>query len=300
MPNRDTSVLAASLTPFTNDDTVDAPALVRHVRWLLNNGCGGALLFGTTGEGLSLTVDERIDALGALLDADLPAGRLLVGTGAPALPDAVRLTRAATAQGVRGVLVLPPFHFREISDEGVFRFYDHLIQRVDDPALRLYFYHHPELSGVALSFPVIQRLNERHSEQVAGVKDSSGEWDHTEALIRSFPDLEVFAGTERLLLPALRAGGSGCISATVNLTAPVARQVHEAWRTGQDAARLQDRLTSLRGSLARFSTIAALKQVCAWQNTMGAAVRAPLARLSDEQQEMLRPVAAQMRAETSA
>lgn len=296
MPASRTAVFAASLTPFTSSGDIDVPAFVRHVRWLFSNGCDGALLFGTTGEGLSLSADERINALSALLDAGLPADRLLVGTGASALPDAVRMSRIATEKGVRGVLVLPPFHFREIPEAGVFRFYDALIQQVSHAALRLYFYHYPELSGVAIAFPMIQHLSERYPEQVAGVKDSSGEWDHTEALIHSFPDLEVFAGTERLLLPTLQAGGAGCISATVNRTAPLAAQVHAAWRDGRDATRLQERLTDLRGSIVRFPTLAALKQLCAWKQAMEPIVRPPLVPLPADRHEALRPVLAKIEA----
>ena len=256
------------------------------------------MLFGTTGEGLSLSASERIDTLAALLGNGIPAERLLVGTGAAALPDAVHMTRRATDQGVAGVLVLPPFHFREISDEGVFRFYDQLIRRTGRDTLHLYFYHYPELSGVSIAFPAIQRLLEAHPKQVVGIKDSSGEWDHTEALIRSFPDLHVLAGTERLLLPALQAGGAGCISATVNVTAPLAQQVMQAWRTGTDAPALQETLTDLRGALVRFPTIAALKQLCTWRarGTMSAAVRPPLMRLDADAREALRSVHAQVEA----
>jgi 4-hydroxy-tetrahydrodipicolinate synthase len=227
-------VLAASLTPFHSDLTLAQDAFGRHVRWLLANGCDGTLLFGTTGEGLSLTVDERAKGLNTLLAAGLSAERLLVGTGALALPDAVQLTQTATAQGVGGVLVLPPFHFRQIRSEGIFRFYDRLIQRVGDDALRLYFYHFPELSGVPIPFSVIQRLQDAYPEQIAGIKDSSGEWDHTEALCRDFPDLQVFSGTERLLLPVLNAGGAGCISATANVTAALAAQVLADWQDDTD------------------------------------------------------------------
>lgn len=298
MPDSDfpSGVFAASLTPFVASGAVDVPAFTHHVQWLLHNGCDGVLLFGTTGEGFSLSASERIDTLAALLGNGIPAERLIVGTGAGALPDAVQMTRRATDQGVAGVLVLPPFHFREIPDDGVFRFYDQLIRRTGRDTLHLYFYHYPELSGVPVAFPVIQRLLEAHPKQVVGIKDSSGEWDHTEALIRSFPDLNVFAGTERLLLPALQAGGAGCISATANVTAPLAQQVVEAWRSGADAASLQDTLSSLRGSLVRFPTIAALKQACAWRarGTMNAAVRPPLVRLDAKTRDALRPVHARI------
>jgi len=294
LPN---GILAAGLTPFTDALSVARSAFVRHTQWLLEHGCDGVLLFGTTGEGLSLTVDERIDGLEQLLSAEVPAERLLVGTGALALPDAVRLTRKATAKGVGGVLVLPPFHFRQIRDEGVFRFYDRLVQEVGEADLRLYFYHFPELSGVPISFSVIQRLQDAYSDQVAGIKDSSGEWDHTEALCRAFPDLQVFSGTERLLLRLLDAGGAGCISATTNLTAPLAARVLAAWRDGADPDSIQEQLTTLRTAFAPVPTIPALKHILAQRlgATDWAATRPPLAPLTDAEKSTVEEIADQLR-----
>lgn len=286
-------VLAASLTPFHSDFTLAQDAFARHVHWLLANGCDGALLFGTTGEGLSLTVDERVKGLNTLLASDLPAERLLVGAGALALPDAVQLTRDATAQGVGGVLVLPPFHFRQIRSEGVLRFYDQLIQRVGDDDLRLYFYHFPELSGVPIPFNVIQRLQDAYPRQIAGIKDSSGEWDHTEALCRSFPDLQVFAGTERLLLPVLNAGGAGCISATANVTAALAAQILTDWREDTDPESTQEELTALRTAFAPVPTIPALKHLLAqrYRDSDWSTVRPPLTPLTEEETTTVNEIA---------
>jgi len=283
-------IFAASVTPFTDDLALDADAFTAHVRWLLDHGCDGVLLFGTTGEGLSLSVAERIDGLDAILDAGVAPERVLVGTGALALPDAVRLTQEVTARGVGGVLVLPPFHVPEIAPEGVFRTYDQLIQRVGDAALRLYFYHFPQLTGVSIPFDVIQRLQDAYAAQIAGIKDSSGEWDHTEALCRDFPDLQVFAGTERLLLPTLKAGGAGCISATANLTASLARDVRTAWQSGEDARAMQSTLTDLRARVATFPTIPALKQILAWRHRREAwaTVRPPLAAIPARQRNEVR------------
>jgi 4-hydroxy-tetrahydrodipicolinate synthase len=290
-------VLAASLTPFHADLTLAQDAFARHVRWLLAHGCDGALLFGTTGEGLSLTVEERVKGLNALLAADLPAERLLVGTGALALPDAVQLTRKVTAQGVGGVLVLPPFHFRQIRSEGIFRFYDQLIQRVGDDALRLYFYHFPELSGVPIPFSVIQRLRDAYSEQIAGIKDSSGEWDHTEALCRDFPNLQVFSGTERLLLPVLNAGGAGCISATANVTAAQAAQVLADWQDDTDPEPAQEELTTLRTAFAPVPTIPALKHLLAQRhrNPDWSTTRPPVVPLTEEEKTTVNEIADRLR-----
>ena len=286
-------VLAAGLTPFHSDLSLAHDRFVQHTRWLLGHGCDGVLLFGTTGEGLSLSVRERMAGLDALLDAGTAPERLLVGTGALAFPDAVELTRKATQRGVGGVLVLPPFHFRHVSSEGLFHFYDRLIQTLGDTDLRLYFYHYPKLSGVPIPFSVIQDLQNDYPEQIAGIKDSSGEWDHTEALCRHFPDLQVFAGTERLLLRVLEAGGAGCISATANVTAALAAKVLAQWRANEAPAPVQDSLSELRSAFASLSTIPALKHILSehLDAPEWATVRPPLAPLPDADAEHTQEVA---------
>jgi len=291
-------VFAAGLTPFQSDLRVTPHALAQHTQRLLDQGCDGVLLFGTTGEGLSLSVEERLSGLDAVLSAGVAAERLLVGTGALALPDALDLTREATERGVGGVLVLPPFHFRQISSEGLFRFYDRLIQGVGHADLRLYFYHFPELSGVPIPFDLMQRLRSAYPDQIAGIKDSSGEWDHTEALCHHFPDLQVFSGTERLLLRVLEAGGDGCISATANVTAPVAAAVRARWQAGDDPTSTQETLTDLRTAFAPLPTIPALKMVLSQylKAPQWTPVRPPLAPLTDEEEDAVMDVLDQLKA----
>jgi len=257
------AVLAASLTPFHADESVNIPLLADHIRSLRARGCDGVLLFGTTGEGLSLTATERLDALEQLVDRGIDPGRLLVGTGALAFPELVDLTRATTALGVRGVLVQPPFHFKSVSDAGVHRTYDRLVQGVGDADLRLYIYHFPQATGVSVSMSVLDRLHQAYPVQIAGVKDSSGDGDHTRTLCRRFPDLEIFAGTERLLLAVLKAGGAGCISASANVTAPLAGEVVDRWADDRDATQHQETLSNLRGRIASRPMIPALKTLVA-------------------------------------
>lgn len=290
-------VFAASLTPFHADQSIHHAALVEHVRRLLANGCDGVLLFGTTGEGLSLSTKERLGGLEAVLASNLPSEKLLVGTGALPLPDAVQLSKDVTATGVGGVLVLPPFHFRQIEAEGIFQFYDRLVQGVGDDDLRLFFYHFPELTGVPIPFSVIQRLHDTYPDQIAGIKDSSGEWDHTQALCEGFPGLQVFSGTERLLLPGLQAGGAGCISATANVTAPLAAQVVTHWRDGKSPDALQEQLTTLRTAFAPLPTISALKHLlAAWSDRPEwTIVRPPLVELDDEQKDAVNEISDHLR-----
>lgn len=291
-PSLPTGVLAASLTPLSDHHGPDGPALAAHVQRLLQTGCNAVLLFGTTGEGLSFSVGERTAALDAVLDAGVPPGRLLVGTGALPLPDATTLTAHATEQGVGGVLMMPPFHLPTPTNRGILNAYDHVIQSVGDSSLELYFYHYPELFGVGLRFPIIEELRAQYPEIIAGVKDSSGEWDHFESLCTSFPDLQIFPGTERFLAPGLEVGGAGCISATANLTAPIAQAVVQAWTEDEDPAPAQSVLTERREALSRFHNIPALKQMMAWRDDRPgwARVRPPLATLEPRMIDELRTV----------
>lgn len=282
-------VIVASITPLDDAGRPDGTALADHLDHLFGRGCDGALLFGTTGEGLSFTVEERRRTLETVLDAGIPPEKLLVGTGALPLPDVIDLTTHATGNGVSGVLVLPPFHFKHVADEGLRATYDQLIQGVGDKALRLYLYHYPKLTGIPIPFALIEELRDSYPEQIAGIKDSSGEWDHHDALCSSFPNLQIFAGSERHLTPLLRAGGSGCISATVNITAPLAEQAVRDWQNNAQVASAQSTLTEVRTRLSQFPTIPALKQLLAWRHDEPAwkQVRPPLAPLDDDEKDRL-------------
>jgi 4-hydroxy-tetrahydrodipicolinate synthase len=278
-------VLAAVLTPMDEDLEPDHPALAAHCHRLLAAGCHGLSVFGTTGEANSLSVNERLAALEALVDSGVPVETLLPGTGCCALTDTVRLSRAALEAGASGVLVLPPFYYKGVGDDGLFRFFAEVVERVGDDRLRLYLYHIPQMTSVDLGLPLISRLIEAYPNVVVGTKDSSGDRKRIMTLCREFPDFCVFAGTETLLLETLRGGGEGCISATVNVTSRLARRVHDAHTSGRDdeAKVLQERLTHLRASIESYPVIPALKQLMAdltgdeeWRN-----IRPPLSRLDE-------------------
>src|SRR5690606_5038306 len=163
----------------------------------------------------SLSVPEKIDLLDRLAEAGIDPARLLPGTGCSALPDTVALTRHAVTLGCGGVLVLPPFYYKDVSDEGLYRNFAELIERVGSAALAIYLYHIPQVSQVGLSIPLIERLVKAYPDAIAGIKDSSGDWSHSQALLDAgWPGFRVFSGSDRLLLRNLRAGGAGCISAT--------------------------------------------------------------------------------------
>ncbi|ABG03301.1 dihydrodipicolinate synthetase [Rubrobacter xylanophilus DSM 9941] len=255
-------VFAAALTPMDGNLNVDREAFALHCRRLLEAGCHGLGVFGTTGEASSLSAKERAAALEALVEAGIPGERLLPGTGSCALTEAVWLSRAALEAGAAGVLVLPPFYYKGVTDEGLYRFFAQLIERVGDGRLRLYLYHFPQMTGgVGISVPLVRRLAADYPEVVRGIKDSEGSWPRIEALCRELPGFGVFAGTERFLLDTLRAGGAGCISATANVTARLARRVYDLHAAGEpgEASSAQRRLTGLRKALEAYPAIPALK-----------------------------------------
>ena len=244
---------------------VDRARFAAHVRRLLDDGCHRVSIFGTTGEGSSLSVAERIAAWEALVADGVPADALLPGTGACALTDAVELSRGALDLGAPAVLVLPPFYFSAVTDDGLLAFFDALVERVADDRLRILLYHIPQNTQVGFGVDLVARLLDRFGATIAGIKDSAGDADHTLRLSREFPELAVFAGSERALLEVLRAGGAGCISATANVTAPQARAVFDAHADGRDddAAAAQEPLTAMRLAIQAHPLIPTIKRLLA-------------------------------------
>jgi 4-hydroxy-tetrahydrodipicolinate synthase len=254
-------VYAAVSTPLTPELEPDAASFVAHCRWLLANGCDGLAPLGTTGEANSLSVAQRIRLIEAAADSALPMARFIPGAGSCALADAVAVSKAAVAAGAGGALLLPPFYYKNPSEDGLFAFFAEVIERVGDRGFKLYLYHFPQLSTVPITAGLIARLKHAYGDTVAGLKDSSGDWSNSERLLKEFPGFGVFSGTEEFLLRNLRAGGVGCISATTNVTAPLARPVYAEWRNAS-AERLQERLSEARLVLQSYPMQAALKQVC--------------------------------------
>ena len=257
-------VYAAVLTPFGDDLEPNLDAYVAHCRWLLANGCDGLAPLGTTGEANSLSVAQRLRLIEAGAGAGLPMERCIIGTGSSALADAVTVTRAALAAGSTGALLLPPFYYKSPSEDGLFAFFSEVIQRVGDARLRLYLYHFPQMSAVAVTPALILRLKAAYGDAIAGVKDSSGDWSYTADLLQRIPGFGVYSGTEQFLLANLRTGGGGCISASTNVTAAMAQKVYRAWRQGGgDADALQESLTAARLVLQAFPFQGGLKELVA-------------------------------------
>ena len=255
-------VWAAALTPMAADGTIDFDRLAKHYRWLLANGCDGIAALGTTGEANSFTVRERRRLIEALLAAGLPMQRLMIGTGCCALGDSVELTKASLAAGAAATLMLPPFYYKGVSDDGLFACYAQVIEQVADPRLKIIVYDFPRMTGLELSVDLLVRLHTAFPQTIVGVKDSSGNWPDMAETCRRIPGFATFAGTEQYLLATLQAGGAGCISATANLTAPLCAKLLAAWRR-PEAVALQEELTRQRLAIQKYPLIAAGKEILA-------------------------------------
>ena len=278
-------VFSPVITPFAASLLPDASRMVRHCKWLLDQGLGLAV-FGTNSEANSLSIPEKIGLLDALADAGIPGERMMPGTGCCALTDTVELTRAAVGHGAGGVLMLPPFYYKGVSDDGLFASFSEVIQRVGDERLRIYLYHIPQVSNVPISYSLIERLLTAFPNTIAGIKDSSGDWDNTRGMLERFgpQGFNVFAGSESFLLATMRAGGAGCITATGNVNpAPIVR-LFQTWQAA-DADEQQKALDAVRGTFARFPMIPALKAALAhWaDDATYATVRPPLVELDAHQ-----------------
>lgn len=277
-------VFAAALTPLHEDLSPDHGLFARHCRWLLDNGCDGLSILGTTGEANSFSREERIEILDRLVAAGVPAGRLLPGTGCCAIPDTVALSRHATNHGVAGVLVLPPFYYKGVSDDGLFASFSEVIERVGDGRLRLYLYHFPQMTAVPIAHRLIERLLRRYPGIIAGMKDSSGDLAGMVATSRAFPGFRVLAGSDDCLLGLLREGGAGCITAVCNVAAFLAAKVLKAHAAGDGAAAqaAQAKLEAVRAAVSAHPLSAALKEIMAGHSGIETwrMIRPPLVRLT--------------------
>lgn len=287
-------VFAPVLTPMNDDLSPAVDKWIAFCKQLLTDGCTGLAPFGTTSEANSLGLDERMTMLDALVAAGVPAAQLMPGVGMNAIPDTVKLTAQAAQLGCGGVLMLPPFYYKGVSDEGVFRAVAEVIERVGDARLKVYVYNIPPIAVVGYSLAVIERLLKTYPGTVVGMKDSSGDWSYQEAVLTTFPGFDVFTGSERYLLANLRLGGVGTISAMANVIPDKIRFLYANYRA-EDADAVQEKLDRFRTATRDYAPISALKEIlatrtgdAAWRN-----LRPPLVNLSAAAaQEMLAKYAA--------
>ncbi len=282
-------VLSPVVTPFDTDLKPDAGRLTKHCRWLLDNDVGLAV-FGTNSEANSLSMSEKLGLLEALVEAGLPPERMMPGTGCCALSDSVELTKRAVELGCGGVLMLPPFYYKGVSDEGLYRNFAEIINRVGDARLRIYLYHIPPVAQVPITLGLIERLLKDFPGTIAGAKDSSGDWANTNAMLEEFQPagFDVFPGSESFLLAALRGGGAGCISATANVNPGPIAALAKTWQQDDGDAQ-QEALNKTRNIFQTYVMIPALKAAIAHygQDSEWNRLRPPLVELTAEERSNL-------------
>ncbi len=278
-------VLAPVLTPFDDNLKPDGERMLALCRQLIEEGCDGLAVFGTTGEANSQSGEERMALLETLVEGGVTPAKLMPGTGACSIDEAVRLNAQAVALGCGGVLMLPPFFYKGVDDDGLFSFFSEVIERVGDARLKVYLYHIPPQTSTPISLDLIERLLKAWPDTVVGLKDSSGDWSNTEAILKNFPGFGTFAGSESFLLDTLRGGGIGCITATGNVNAAAIRNVFANWQR-PDADALQDGITRTRKIIQSRPMVPALKAIvsCRTGDAGWNTLRPPLTALTQETQ----------------
>jgi 4-hydroxy-tetrahydrodipicolinate synthase len=299
-------VLAPVVTPFKADLSPDRERFIRHCRWLLLQNCGLAP-FGTTSEANSMSKDERMSLLDALVAAGIDPSRMMPGTGCCSISETVELTAHAVKHGCTGVLMLPPFYYKDVNEEGLYGYFSEVVQCVGHARLRIYLYHIPPVAIVGITPRLVERLLKAYPTAIAGMKDSSGDWNNTETFLDAFAEtarpagtgFDVFVGSESFLLANMRNGGAGTISATANVNPAAINELHAAC-VGQ--SKFDNRESKLEQHQARLnvvrevfssrkfpSMIAALKQAIATyaNDPEWARVRPPLVELTSAQAKLL-------------
>jgi 4-hydroxy-tetrahydrodipicolinate synthase len=264
-------VLAPVVTPFKADLSPDRDRFIRHCQWLLSQNCGLAV-FGTNSEANSMSTEERMKLLDTLVTAGIDPSRMMPGTGCCSITETVELTAHAVKHGCAGVLMLPPFYYKNVSEEGLYRYFSEAVQRVGDTRLKIYLYHIPPVAIVGVTPKLVERLLKAYPNAIAGMKDSSGDWNNTKTLLDAFASdgFDVFVGSESFLLANMRNGGVGTISATANVNPAAIHKLYSEWNTADDVDQQQSKLNVVREVFIsrKFpSMIAALKQAIAlYQN----------------------------------
>jgi 4-hydroxy-tetrahydrodipicolinate synthase len=295
-------VLAPVVTPFRADLSPDRERFVRHCRWLLSQNCGLAP-FGTTSEANSMSTDERISLLNALIAAGIDPSRMMPGAGCCSISETVELTAHAVKHGCAGVLMLPPFYYKDVGEEGLYRYFSEVVQRVGDARLRIYLYHIPPVAIVGITPGLVERLLKAYPNAIAGMKDSSSDWNNTKTFLDAFAvragraasGFDVFVGSESFLLTNMRNGGAGTISATANVNPAAIYELYtvaSAASADVDLESQQARLNVVRNvfSSTKFpSMIAALKQAIAIyaNDPEWTRVRPPLVEVTTAQAKLL-------------
>jgi 4-hydroxy-tetrahydrodipicolinate synthase len=281
--NAPRGVVAPILTPFNDDLSIATDLYVDLANRLLEEGCAGFAPFGTTGEALSVGIDERIDGIRSLIDGGIDPSLLIPGTGLTDVADTARLSRACLDLGCQAVMTLPPFYYKGVSEDGLYRYFEQLIDAIGDEA-RIFLYHIPPIAVVGIPPTLAARLHADFPEQIVGIKDSSNDWDNTRRLF-DIDGLIVYPGSELPLIDALELGGPGCISATANVNMAAISKVVSLYDAGDmDAAREQQAsIAKVRLTIQDYAPIPAQKRLLAMQtgDERWTNVRPPLDALSE-------------------
>lgn len=285
-------VFCASATPLDENLSPDHARLAAHCRQLLDDGCHGIALLGSTGEANSFSSAERMAILEAVVSSGIPAERLLPGTGLPAYTETAALTRHALALGVTTFVMLPPFYYKAVTSQGLIDSYARVIEAVADRRLRIVLYHIPPISQVPISNAVIEALLERYPETIVGLKDSSGDLEHMMGLVTAFPQLSILAGADPYMLELLKLGGGGCITATANVVASELRAIYDHHADPGRQAEIeaaQQRVVAYRTASTKFPQIATIKAMVALRtgDDGWSRVRPPLIKLAAAQKAEL-------------
>ncbi|HBK06656.1 MAG TPA: dihydrodipicolinate synthase family protein [Acetobacteraceae bacterium] len=280
---------AAVLTAMNADLSIDLDRMAGHCRWLLANGCNGLAVLGTTGEANSLGISERMGALEGLAERGIPTAKMLPGTGTTAITDTVMLTRHAEKMGCRGALLLPPFYYKNPSDDGLLAYFNEVIQRVGGN-IRIYLYNFPQQSAIPFSVDFIGRLLKANPGKVQGIKDSSGNYENSLSYVEAFAKdgFEVYAGDDSLLKPLLEKGSAGSITAASNVNCALGAEVYANYDNATGAA-AHEILAATRKAVISVPLIPALKALVA-RNTGDARwlnIRPPHLKLSAAQEASL-------------
>ena len=283
------AVLSPVLTPFMADGNPDTKKLLKQCLWLAANGVGHAI-FGTNSEANSMSAPQKMRTLSALIEGGLDPAHMMPGTGASSIDATVTMTKHAVQYQCAGGLMLPPFYYKDVTDDGLFAYFSEVIQKVGDAGLKIYIYNIPAVTKINLSLSLLERLAKEYPKSVVGMKDSSGDWSYTESVIKLLAPsgFRVYAGSEIFLLRTLRAGGVGCISATANVNPRAIAQLATHWKES-DADQSQTGLDQVRSIFAQYQMIAGMKTAVAHysKDPEWLRVRPPLMQLSADQQENL-------------
>lgn len=289
--NKMTGVMTPILTPFNDDLSIAYDLYVEHAKWLLAEGIHFISPFGTTGEALSVTVEERIAAVDALIDGGIDPAVLMPGSGVCNLEDTVKLTSHAVERGCRAVMTLPPFFYKNASDDGLFTYFTRFVEAVDSPSLKVCMYHIPPMAGIGFTPSLAQRLAAQYPDVFIAYKDSSGDFENTKAVIEAAPTVAVFPGSEHFLKEGIENGGMGCISATCNVNPAGIRHVYDAavGAESDDLEKINADMITFRKTIEKYGPIPAMKGMLAEKSgdARWRTVRPPILPVSAESTEML-------------